>query len=269
MDRKIAVGLVGAGSMGGALLLGWLAGGVIDPGVSAVFDPKPDPSLVTAAQHAGLRTNPPTNEIAPDVVVVAVKPQFAGEALSAYASLAADAVVISVMAGKSVAAIRDCLGGARKIVRAMPNLPAAIGAGVSGLYAEHAVSKEERVLAEGLMAAVGETVWVDSEAAIDWVTAVSGSGPAYFFLLTEALADAGATLGLPRETAERLARATATGAGVLMAEDPRSAAALREAVTSPGGTTAAALKVFEDEGLRKLVREAAAAAARRAGELTS
>ncbi len=269
MKGELSVGLVGAGAMGGALLRGWIRDGVINAKASAVFDPAPAPEIASLIREAGLATNPPREPSDLDALVVAVKPQIANEALPAVAPLGADAVVISVMAGRSAASVRQALGGASKIVRAMPNLPAAIGAGVSGLYAEAALGSQERRVAERLMRAVGETVWVESEAALDLVTAVSGSGPAYYFLLTEALAEAGAALGLTRDAAEGLARATAAGAGALLAKDPRSAAELRGAVTSPGGTTAAALKVFDDGGLRVLVREAVAAAAKRAGDLTS
>jgi pyrroline-5-carboxylate reductase len=151
----------------------------------------------------------------------------------------------------------------------MPNLAASLGAGVTGLYAP-TLNTPGRDIVDRLMSAAGDTVWVDSEQGIDFVTAVSGSGPAYFFLLTEALAEAGAALGLDSESAARLARATAAGAGALLSSDPRSPADIRKAVTSPGGTTAAALAVLDGDkkALRALLRDAVAAAARRAGELT-
>src|SRR5690606_32070249 len=159
-----------------------------------------------------------------------------------YARIAENAVAISVMAGKSVAAISSALGGAKRVVRAMPNLPAAIGKGVSGLYAPDAVDEKGRTRAEPLMRAAGGGVWVRTEQEIDVVTAVSGSGPAYYFLLTEALADAGAALGLDRDAAAALARATLAGSGALIEAETRTPAELRKAVTSPGGTTEAALK---------------------------
>lgn len=270
MDKKISVALVGAGSMGGALLRAWLAEGVIEANRSAVFEPSPTDWLIEAAAEHGFAVNPPSFDRAVDFLVVAVKPQAAADVLAPFAPLARTAIVLSVMAGKSIKAIERLTQGATRIVRAMPNLPAAVGAGVSGLYAPLAVTAADRAAAERLMRAVGEVVWVDSEAAIDAVTAVSGSGPAYFFLLGEALADAGRKAGLPEATARRLARATLVGAGAYVGADPRDLADLRRAVTSPGGTTEAALGVLdaEDDGLRALVEDAVSAACRRAAALT-
>ena len=267
---KPSVALIGAGAMGGAMVRGWLEAGSVDISGSAVFDPAPPREMVDLCNAHGLALNPEAGVISPDVLVCAVKPQAAAKALPPYALLARDAVVVSVMAGKSVAAISGMLGGAARLVRAMPNLPAAIGRGVTGLHASEAVSAPERDMVERLMRAVGEAVWVDAENAIDAVTAVSGSGPAYFFLLTEALSQAGEALGLSQEAAAKLARATCAGAGALLDADGRAPAEMRRAVTSPGGTTEAALGVLdgEDEAVRKLMKEAAAAAARRAGELT-
>jgi len=271
-DFRPSVALIGAGAMGGAMLRGWLEAGAIDVDGSALFDPAPPQEIADLADARGLAVNPASGaqSLCVDVLVCAVKPQAAADALPAYAALAADAVVVSVMAGKSVARISALLGGAPRIVRAMPNLPASVGRGVSGLYAGEAVTASQRDVVERLMRAAGGTVWVDSEAAIDAVTAISGSGPAYIFLMVEALSEAGEALGLPRDAAETLARAAAAGAGALLDADRRSAAQMREAVTSPGGTTAAALKVLDagDAPLRRLMKEATAAAARRAGELT-
>lgn len=271
MTEKISVALIGAGSMGGALLRGWTGGGVIDGAASAIFDPAPSESIREIARAAGLATNPPIGARRFDALVIAVKPQAAAESLPAYAALAADAVAISVMAGKSVATIAATLAGARRIVRAMPNLPAAVGEGATALFAPATVNAEDRAVAEKLMRAVGAAIWVDNEDAIDLATAVSGSGPAYFFLLAESLADAGAARGLSRRDAETLARATLQGAGVFAKADARSLADLREAVTSPGGTTQAALGVLDgdDAALRRLVAEAVDAARRRARALTS
>lgn len=267
---KPSVALIGAGAMGGAMVRGWLEAGSVDISGSAIFDPAPPQEMADLCDAHGLALNPDVSAIAPDVLVCAVKPQAAAKALPSYAPLARDAVVVSVMAGKSVEAVSTMLGGAARIVRAMPNLPAAIGRGVSGLYANEAVSAPERDMIERLMRATGEAVWVDAESAIDAVTAISGSGPAYFFLLTEALAEAGEALGLSKEAAAKLARATCAGAGALLEADARAAAEMRRAVTSPGGTTEAALGVLDgdDKAVRKLMKEAAAAAARRAGELT-
>lgn len=270
MTKKISVALVGAGSMGGALLRGWLATAVIDPARSAVFEPAPDASLKKMASAHRLALNPPHKAVEAEALVLAVKPQVAASVLPAFADIARRAIVISVMAGTSLAAIGRALGHPPRLARAMPNLPASIGAGVTGLYAPPAVDANGRELIDSLLAAAGETVWVGSEEAIDVVTAVSGSGPAYYFLLTEALAAAGAELGLDRDAAGRLARATAAGAGALLSADTRSPAEMRKAVTSPGGTTAAALAVLDgdEKALRKMMKEAVAAAARRAAELT-
>lgn len=268
MTQTPSVALIGAGAMGGALLKGWLASGAIAPARSAVFDPNINAEMKALCEARGIAVN--TGEGPFDAVMIAVKPQAANAALPHYAGMAASAVAVSVMAGKSVAAISFALGGAQRIVRAMPNLPAALGKGVSGLYAPDAVDEKGRALAEALLRAAGEVVWVRTEQEIDIVTAISGSGPAYFFLLTEALADAGAALGLDEAAAAALARATLAGSGALMEAESRAPADLRNAVTSPGGTTEAAMKIFDGDGqaMRKLVKEAVAAAAKRASELT-
>ena len=269
MTDKPSVALVGAGAMGGALFRSWVASGAIDPGGSAIFDPGLPRDTEELAKAHGVRVNPDVSG-GFDVLVAAVKPQAAADVLPAYASAATGAVAISVMAGTSIKTLSQISATEKKFVRAMPNLPAAIGEGVSGLYASDAVSPDERRIAERLLAAAGECVWVDKETDIDLVTAVSGSGPAYFFLLAEALAEAGAASGLSAEAATRLAEATLAGAGKLMAVDGRRAAEIREAVTSPGGTTAAALGVLDgnDKAIRKLMKGAVAAAAKRASELS-
>ena len=270
MTDKSSVALVGAGAMGGALFKGWLKSGLIDTSRSAVFDPAPPEDIRALCKAEGVALNPPVESAAVDALALAVKPQAAEKVLPAYAPLARDAIAVSVMAGKSVSAVSKALDGAPRVARAMPNLPAAVGRGVSGLYAGEAVDGKGRALIETLMRAAGATVWVESERDIDVVTAVSGSGPAYYFLLTEALAEAGEALGLSREAAAALARATLTGAGALAETDPRAPAEMRRAVTSPGGTTEAALKVLDGDGapLRRLINDAVAAAAKRAGELT-
>ncbi len=262
-----SVALIGAGSMGGALLKGWLGAGSIDPARSAVFDPNIREEMAALCADNSVAVNEGGRF---DAMIFAVKPQMAGEVLPDFAGFAKDAIVISVMAGKSVATIQAMLDGAPRIARAMPNLPAAIGEGVTGLYAPESIDANGRAVIELLMRAAGETIWVRSEKEIDFVTAVSGSGPAYYFLLTEALAEAGASLGLDRDAAAALARATLAGAGAMMEADTRSPAEMRKAVTSPGGTTEAALKIFDgdDESMRKLVQKAVEAAAKRAGELT-
>ena len=271
MVEKISVGLIGAGAMGAALLRGWLRAGSIDPNTSAIFDPAAPDEIAALCDEHRLPLNPPIAGTSVGALVIAVKPQVAGDVLPTYSALGQNAIVISVMAGQSVENISTALGGAPRIARAMPNLPAAIGKGVSGLFANAEIGGGGRRLVETLMAAAGETVWVGDESEIDAVTAVSGSGPAYFFLLTEALAEAGEAEGLSREAARALARATLAGAGALIDIDARAPEEIRRAVTSPGGTTEAALNVFdgEEQPLRKLVRRAVNAAAVRGRQLTS
>jgi pyrroline-5-carboxylate reductase len=262
------VALIGAGAMGAALLKGWLEKHAIDAAGSAVFDPQIKAPAERLARDAGLALNP---EIGPgfDVAVLAIKPQMLGEA-ARYGALARGALVVSVIAGKSVASISSVLGTMR-IVRAMPNLASMAGAGAAGLFAPAMVTSADREAARALLEAVGAAVFVDSEAAIDAVTAISGSGPAYFFLMAEALEDAARALGLPDETAKALARQTLIGAGAVVEMDARSAGELRKAVTSPGGTTGAALEILDGESelLRRLMKEAAGAAFARARELSA
>ncbi len=201
--------------------------------------------------------------------MLAVKPQAMEEVLPAYRRFAAGgALFVSIAAGKTLASFARALGGDAAVVRAMPNTPAAIGRGIAVACANARVSPAQRALAERLLAAVGEVGWVQDEALIDAVTAVSGSGPAYVFLLIECLAKAGEAAGLPAGLATRLARATVAGSGELARLSPESAAALREAVTSPGGTTRAALDVLmAKDGLEPLLRRAVLAAAKRSREL--
>ncbi len=270
MARLISVALIGAGSMGAALLRGWIEKAVIDIPRSAVFDPSPSPVAASLAEDHGLAVNPAIAGRKFDAVLIAVKPQTAAEAVPPFEKLAAAAPTISVMAGKSIASISELLPAARSIIRAMPNLPAAAGAGVTGLYAPPDVSDDDRAAANALMIAVGETAWVESERAIDVVTAVSGSGPAYFFLLGEALAEAARNAGLSREIAEKLARATLEGAGAFAAQDRRTLVEMRKAVTSPGGTTEAALAILDgdDRIIRTAILKAVEAARKRAAQLT-
>lgn len=207
---------------------------------------------------------------AADAVVLAVKPQVMPMVLPDLAGIIKPTqVVISVAAGITVARLKSALGGGPSLVRAMPNTPALLGHGITGLFATPDTPAHHRALADTIMGAVGETVWVESEALIDAVTAVSGSGPAYFYLLTEAMRDAGEHMGLAPEVAARLALHTAHGAGRMAAETGVDVADLRAQVTSPGGTTQAALEAFEQGGFRELVETAMQAAARRARELAS
>lgn len=258
--------LVGCGKMGSALLAGWLRGGLPERSVWVL---EPDPSewlrgLEGLHLNAGL---PPR----PAVAVVAVKPQMMGEALPELAALGGgETLIVSIAAGTPIARFEQALGAATPIVRAMPNTPAAIGRGITALVGNARAGAADVALAERLMAAVGETVRLESEAQMDAVTAVSGSGPAYVFLLIEALAAAGEAEGLAPDLAMRLARATVAGAGALAtAEGAEPPDRLRVNVTSPGGTTAAALEVLMDpeSGLVPLMRRAVHAAAERSREL--
>ncbi|WP_088348533.1 MULTISPECIES: pyrroline-5-carboxylate reductase [Rhodomicrobium] len=265
--------LVGAGRMGGALLKGWLAQG-IEPGRIFVEDPSPGAGIARIIAEAGLGTGVPP--VPPGVIVLAVKPQLMDQVLPGVAPMAGpDTVVLSIAAGRTIAAMAAHFTQGIAIVRAMPNTPAAIGRGISALYANDTVRPEQAQLCERLLAAAGETVWLDDEAQMDAVTAVSGSGPAYVFLLAECLAEAGVAAGLAPELAARLARATVSGAGELLHQSELDPAELRKNVTSPGGTTAAALAVLmgepgaADAPLRELLRKAVDAAARRSRDLAS
>jgi pyrroline-5-carboxylate reductase len=259
--------LAGAGKMGSAMLEGWLALGLAVRNV-AVIEPQPSAEIEALAGR-GLRLNP-----APDAlgevaaVVVAVKPQVALEVMPALAPfVATSTVVVSIMAGRTLGFLAGALPGAA-LVRAMPNTPAAIGRGITVALPNARVSGEQRALVDVLLSAVGAVEWVEDEALMDAVTALSGSGPAYVFLLAEAMAQAGATAGLPPALAATLARATVAGAGELLHRSPLDAATLRENVTSPGGTTAAALEVLRaGDGLAPLMTRAIAAATRRSREL--
>jgi pyrroline-5-carboxylate reductase len=254
--------------MGLALLKGWLQSGAK---TISVVEPKPSPELrrLAKAKKISLFATPSQVRQKPSVCVVAIKPQVLKSEASALAGFVAQgALMISIAAGTSVAALAKAWGTKARIVRAMPNTPGAIGAGIKGLYAAKATTAADRKRAASLLSALGETEWVAREELIDSVTAVSGSGPAYLFLMAEALTEAGIAEGLPRAQAEKFARATVAGAGALLAADASPASALREAVTSPGGTTAAALSVLmADDGLVTLMKRAVRAARKRAEEL--
>jgi pyrroline-5-carboxylate reductase len=259
--------LVGAGKMGSAMLDGWLALG-LSPRNVAVLEPQPTPE-VTALAARGLRLNP-SAEAAGEVaaVVVAIKPQVAPEVMPALAPfVGAATVVVSIMAGRTLKFLAEALPGAA-LVRAMPNTPAAIGRGITVAVGNARVSDAQRALVDALLSAVGAVEWVADEALMDAVTALSGSGPAYVFLLAETMAQAGVAAGLPPALAATLARATVAGAGELLHRSPLDAATLRQNVTSPGGTTAAALDVLmAKDGLAPLMRRAIAAATARSREL--
>ncbi|MQT12519.1 pyrroline-5-carboxylate reductase [Segnochrobactrum spirostomi] len=262
--------LLGAGRMGGALLAGWLDRG-LDPSHVVAVDPHLSEEMAAILARRGVRheTAVPSGA-AFRVALIAVKPQSMAEALPALAAaLGPETLAISIAAGTPIATFETHLG-ARPIVRAMPNTPAQVGRGVTVAVGNAAVSPLDHAVTTHLLKAVGSVEWVEDEALIDAVTAVSGSGPAYVFHLVEALATAGTAAGLPADLAMRLARGTVSGAGELLARADDSAEILRRNVTSPGGTTAAALAVLmRPEGLTALMTEAVAAAAARSRELSA
>jgi pyrroline-5-carboxylate reductase len=260
--------LVGAGKMGGSMLEGWLKVGMKPSGVT-VIDPRPSEEMTRFCTEKGIGLNP-ASPSAPEVLVLAIKPQMLDDAAPALnGHLGPQTLIISILAGKTIGDLKSRLPAASAIVRAMPNLPASIGRGATGAATNAEVTEKQRLTADALLSSNGIVEWLPSEDLIDAVTAVSGSGPAYVFHLVECLAEAGAAAGLPRELAERLARATVTGAGELLFQSDLPPATLRQNVTSPGGTTAAALEVLmrDPDGLKALMREAVAAAKRRAQEL--
>jgi len=260
--------LVGAGKMGGSMLEGWLKVGMKPEGVT-VLDPKPSEEMNRFCREKGIALNSAHPAVA-DVLVLAIKPQMLDEAAPALNSLVGpQTLIVSILAGKTIGDVRSRIPLAGAVVRAMPNLPASIGRGATGAAVNDRVSESQRLTADALLSSNGIVEWLPSEDLIDAVTALSGSGPAYVFHLVECLAEAGTAAGLPPDLAQRLARATVTGAGELLFQSDLSPATLRQNVTSPGGTTAAALEVLmrDPDGLKALMREAVAAAKRRAEEL--
>ncbi|QFU17269.1 pyrroline-5-carboxylate reductase [Microvirga thermotolerans] len=260
--------LVGAGKMGGAMLEGWLAEGMPPQGI-AVIEPRPSEEMARLCGERGVALNP-KEPAAPEVLVLAIKPQMLDEAAKDLDALVGSGtLLVSILAGKTIGDLRKRLPTARAVVRAMPNLPASIGRGATGAAASSEVTEAQRLVADALLRSVGAVEWLPSESLIDAVTAVSGSGPAYVFHLVECLAEAGIAAGLPADLSQRLARATVAGAGELLFRSDLSAATLRQNVTSPGGTTAAGLQVLmaDPGGLKALMRETVAAAKKRAEEL--
>ncbi len=260
--------LIGAGKMGTAMLDGWLSLGLEGRRI-AVIEPHPAAGVTTLTER-GVALNPDVTAIGTTaVIVVAVKPQVAPEVLPAVTPLVGrDTLVLSIMAGRTLDFLEHRLPAGTAIVRAMPNTPAAIGRGMTVAVPNRNVTPAQRDLAYRLLNAVGAVEWIDDERLMDAVTAVSGSGPAYVFLLAESLARAGVAAGLPPTLAERLARETVAGSGALLQVSPLPAATLRENVTSPGGTTAAALGVLMGAaGIDLLLEQAVDAAARRSREL--
>lgn len=258
--------LLGCGKMGSAMLSGWLGQGLPATSVT-VLDPQPSDWVKASGVH--VNTDLPKS---PAIVLVAVKPQMMGAALPSLQALGNGATCfVSVAAGTPIAAFEATLGAKTPIIRAMPNTPAAIGRGITALIGNGRADAAMMDLAEGLLAAVGQTVRLEDEAQMDAVTGVSGSGPAYVFHLIETLAMAGEAQGLPAELAMQLAKATVAGAGALAEQAEETPAQLRVNVTSPNGTTQAALEVLMDEecGFPPLLKRGVAAAADRSRELSN
>jgi pyrroline-5-carboxylate reductase len=258
--------LIGGGKMGSALLAGWREQGFC---TAIVVDPSPEAAKLAGA---GVEVIGSPHEIppgfTPEAVILAVKPQMAPQALPAYARFAGHAVFISIMAGKTLHAIGQMLGAKAAIIRAMPNTPAAVRQGITVAVAGGHVTQTQHHLADRLLAATGQIAWVADESLLDPVTAISGGGPAYVFLLTELLEKAALEQGIPPDLARTLARQTIIGSGALLAASTADAADLRIAVTSPGGTTERALAVLRaDDAWPKLIHEAIEAATKRSQEL--
>ncbi len=256
--------LVGLGKMGGAMLAGWRERGLAPSvAVDPMLPPSPGPEVTVVADAAAIPAG-----FKPAAIVLAVKPQNAAETLPLYARFAGDAVMLSIMAGRTLAGMRSLLGDKAAIVRAMPNTPAAVRQGVTVACPGPGVTAAQRSLCDSLLAAIGSVAWVDDEGLIDPVTAVSGSGPAYVFLLAELMEQAGLEQGLPPALARQLARETVSGSGALLAASAEDAAQLRKNVTSPGGTTAAALAVLmESAAMPAALSRAIEAATKRSREL--
>lgn len=269
MPRRLC--LVGAGRMGGAMLKGWIARGIAPEDVQVI---EPDAAAARAvAELRGVAVAAAPDalpaEAPPRAVILAVKPQAMDAVLPPYAAFAGKGTVfLSIAAGRSLASLERRLGASAAVVRAMPNTPAAVLRAITVACPNRNVTAEQRRLCDELLGAVGAVEWVADESLLDAVTAVSGSGPAYVFHFIECLAEAGAAAGLPRELATRLARETVAGSGELARRSPESAETLRRNVTSPGGTTEAALAILmAKDVLKSLIARAVAAACRRSREL--
>lgn len=266
MHSDVCLAFIGAGNMANSLIQGLLSDGVA-PSRLRVADPvEAQRSKLQAQDVPTFEDNNAALQDA-DVVVLAVKPQVAGDVLRSLTDLQPQQLLVSIAAGIDLKSLTAWTNPTQAIVRCMPNTPALLGAGMSGLFANDNCSDTQRRAAEDVLSAAGKTLWVREERALDAVTAVSGSGPAYFFLLMEAMIEAGVALGLDEGTAAELTLQTAYGAARMAQESDASPAVLRQNVTSPGGTTAAALEVMQAAGFSATVKQALDAADRRAAEL--
>jgi pyrroline-5-carboxylate reductase len=262
--------LFGAGKMGAAMLEGWLAVGM-NTAAATILDPQPSADVETLCGKKQIPLNPPLRDLMPPkVVVLAIKPQMLEAAAAVINRLVKpDTLVVSILAGKTLADLKRQMPGARAVVRAMPNLAASVRRSATTAVASAETSAAQKQMAHELLSSIGAVAWLADEELMDAVTAVSGSGPAYFFYLAECLAHAGTVAGLPQELSAQLARATLVGAGELLAQTELPPGKLRHDVTSPGGTTAAALDVLMAKpGLSDLLQRAVQAAKLRAGELS-
>jgi pyrroline-5-carboxylate reductase len=261
--------LAGCGKMGGAMLEGWLKSG-IDPKTIVALDPKPPEEVLSVLQKHSISHNPALSEISHvEAIIIAVKPQMMAEVLPNLALLQnAKPLNLSIAAGKTIASFEAAFGKQASVIRTMPNTPAAIGRGITAMVGNKNVTPAQLKLAKSLLSSTGEVVEVENEEMIDLVTAVSGSGPAYVFYLAECMAAAGEKIGLPKDLAMKLARATVSGSGELLHQSSTDVATLRQNVTSPGGTTFAALKVLmAEDGMMPMFEKAITAAAKRSKEL--
>ncbi len=263
--------LVGAGKMGSAMLAGWLEGGLA-PRQIIVMEPHPSEDLVFLMEQQGIKRVTASELMqSPEVVVLAVKPQLMQQVVEPLAGkINSDSLVVSIAAGQNIRSLDGYLGGDYPVVRVMPNTPASIGRGMSVACANAGVTAEQKKICSALLAAIGEVAWIEDEALMDTVTAISGSGPAYIFLLAEVMAAAGEKAGLSPQLARQLANTTVAGSGELLRQSDGDASVLRENVTSPGGTTAAALEVLmnDKDGMLILMDKAVQAAVKRSKELS-
>ncbi|MCE7999517.1 MAG: pyrroline-5-carboxylate reductase [Rhodobiaceae bacterium] len=263
--------LVGAGKMGGALLTGWLDQG-LEPSNVFLRDPTPPAEMAQLVAEKGLRLNLPLEEIqvSPRIVVLAVKPQIMDAVLPDLRPLVRPGTLfLSIAAGVDLERLDELLGGGAAIIRAMPNTPSSVGKGITAVIGNDLVTDADKAICDSLLGTVGDVVWLAAETQMDAVTALSGSGPAYVFALAETMTAAGEALGLEPDLAAQLARMTVAGAGAMLETLPDDAATLRQNVTSPGGTTAAALDVLlGPDGLAQLMRSGMTAARDRSRELS-